>query len=441
MLNVPDAVKALYKLDRIRKNFRAHFPNGERGDITNADVVQESLHFTESLCSRDVFRFGLAEASVIEFETVGVGNIYGSVMECGIEIDVSSLTAAQISAIQAGTWDGTLVPAADSDRGYPYFRIPLGVFRVASCPRNHGAMTRRKVTAYSADQIRADPQGTIPGMPAKAPLFAYYDADVAGVLAAANGDDLTKIGEATFASAADPAVFLYDASGTKYTVTVHGRVGASEYAPLYRDGVVQDSDPSGVKADFVRAGAFDASAYYAQGEAILSAIDAAGVDFTYSNNRKKIYASNREALLAYMPWLLSPVIGAYYISTEMQARAVPITEISPGVYHGILAMPNSLSQETQRLFRAPGAIATYESPRLLDGLQPDLRCIRGDGRNHHPMVLDERRGHANRQRLGKHPLPGRAARRGALPGDAVGHEPPDRELRGAADTVYPGHSD
>ena len=149
MLNVPDAVKALYKLDRVRKNFRAHFPNGERADITNSDVVQESLHFTESLCSRDVFRFGLAEASVIEFETVGVGNIYGAVMECGIEIDVSSLTAAQISAIQAGTWDGALVLLADSDRGYPYFRVPLGVFRVDSCPRNHRAMAHRKVTAYS----------------------------------------------------------------------------------------------------------------------------------------------------------------------------------------------------------------------------------------------------------------------------------------------------
>lgn len=149
MLNVPDAVKALYKQDRVRKNFRAHFPNGERADITNSDVVQESLHFTESLCSRDVFRFGLAEASVIEFETVGVGNIYGAVMECSIEIDCSSLTAAQISAIQAGTWDGTLVPAADSDRGYAYFRIPLGVFRVDSCPRNHRAMAHRKVTAYA----------------------------------------------------------------------------------------------------------------------------------------------------------------------------------------------------------------------------------------------------------------------------------------------------
>lgn len=149
MLTIPDPVKDLFKRDRIRKNFRAHFPNGERADITNSNVVQESLHFTESLCSRDVFRFGLAEASVIEFETVGVGNIYGAVMECGIEIDVSSLTAAQISAIQAGTWDGTLVPAADSDRGYAYFRIPLGVFRVDSCPRNHRAMAHRKVTAYS----------------------------------------------------------------------------------------------------------------------------------------------------------------------------------------------------------------------------------------------------------------------------------------------------
>lgn len=149
MLNIPDSVKALYKQDGVRKNFRAHFPGGELPDITNDNIVQESVKFTESICSQDVFKFGLTEASVIEFETVGVANMYGMMIECSSEIDCSSLSAAEIAEIEAGTWDGEFVLLADSDLGFPFFRVPYGVFRVESCPRDHQAMAHRRVTAYT----------------------------------------------------------------------------------------------------------------------------------------------------------------------------------------------------------------------------------------------------------------------------------------------------
>lgn len=143
MLTIPNSVKTLYKTDGVHKNFRVHFPNGELTDITNDDVVRESLHFTESLCSQDVFKFGLAEASVLEFETVGVSNMYGMTIEASIEIDCSSLSAADKATIAGGTWDGTW------DGVNEVFAIPLGTFRVDSCPRDHQSMTHRKVTAYS----------------------------------------------------------------------------------------------------------------------------------------------------------------------------------------------------------------------------------------------------------------------------------------------------
>ena len=149
MLTIPATIQALYKSDRVRKNFRAHFPNGEYSDITNDNIVSESVKFTESVCSQDVFRFGCAESSVLEFETVGVGNMYGMTIEASFEIDTTSLSAADIATIQAGTWDGTLVLAVDSDLGYGFFRIPLGTFVVESCPRNNGAITHRQVTAYT----------------------------------------------------------------------------------------------------------------------------------------------------------------------------------------------------------------------------------------------------------------------------------------------------
>ena len=133
MLTIPESIKTLFKTDGVYKNFRASFPGGEAADITNANIVRESVKFTESVCSDDTMRFGGCERSVIEFETVGVENILGLTMECGIEIDTSSLTSAQLAAVQADPGDGVLVLAADSDIGRGYYRVPLGVFRVVIC--------------------------------------------------------------------------------------------------------------------------------------------------------------------------------------------------------------------------------------------------------------------------------------------------------------------
>ena len=151
MLTVPAKIQSLLKDDGILKNFRVHFPNGENADLTNADIVSGSVRFTESVSSKDVLQFGLAESPRIEFECVNVPNIYGMTIECGIEVDTSSLSAADITTIQGNPGDGTLVLSADSDIGYGYYRIPYGVFTVTSCPRSAGAMWKRRVEAYGRD--------------------------------------------------------------------------------------------------------------------------------------------------------------------------------------------------------------------------------------------------------------------------------------------------
>ena len=178
MLNVPETVKALFKQDGVRKNFRVHFPNNELPDITNDNIVQESVKFTESLCSQDVLKFGLTEASVIEFETVGIGNMYGMTIECGCEIDLSSLSAAEIADIAAGTWDGVYVAVGDSDIGFAYFRVPYGVFRVESCPRDHQAMTHRRVQAYSASPTNLQMSSAEKGKLAAYTLETAYTPDI-----------------------------------------------------------------------------------------------------------------------------------------------------------------------------------------------------------------------------------------------------------------------
>lgn len=138
MLNIPEVIKELFLQDGIRKNFRVHFPNGERADLVNKDIVGESVKFTESVCSQQRLRFGLTEASVIEFECVGVENIAGMTIECGIEIDVSSLPRASREAYGTRT----------ADVAFPFYAVPYGVFVVDKCPRQVD-MKRRKVTAYT----------------------------------------------------------------------------------------------------------------------------------------------------------------------------------------------------------------------------------------------------------------------------------------------------
>lgn len=177
MLNIPSSVKALFQADGVHKNFRVHFPNGEMADITNDNVVQESVKFTESLCSQSTFKFGLAEASVLEFETVGIGNMYGMTIEASCEIDCSSLSAADKATIAAGTWDGTW------DSVNEVFAVPYGTFRVDSCPRDHQSMAHRQVTAYSIGLNKTKAIGMQEAMLNRYTQYAKYNLNTQEILA------------------------------------------------------------------------------------------------------------------------------------------------------------------------------------------------------------------------------------------------------------------
>lgn len=85
MLNIPEEIKQKL-LEGCNKNFRVHFPNGEHSDITNENIVSESVSFTESICSQSELKFGLCESPYIEFETFGIGKIKGCEIECSLEI-------------------------------------------------------------------------------------------------------------------------------------------------------------------------------------------------------------------------------------------------------------------------------------------------------------------------------------------------------------------
>lgn len=122
MINISEEVKQLLKSDSTRKRIRIHFPNGDRADITDENLVEESVSFTESICSQG-FRFGLCETPRIEFETIGIENIKGKRIECSIEIETSE----------------------------GWYSIPLGLFTVSSSRINSIALNQRKIVAYAND--------------------------------------------------------------------------------------------------------------------------------------------------------------------------------------------------------------------------------------------------------------------------------------------------
>ena len=128
MLTLTEEQMNVIKKGYKRVQVTVSFPFENIPDITNEQIVYESLSFNESVCSSDVFRFGNAEASSVSFETVGVGNILGKV------IDVT-LTYEYILPVDPNH--------------IRTFDLPYGRFTVTSCPRNHENMTHRQVQAVS----------------------------------------------------------------------------------------------------------------------------------------------------------------------------------------------------------------------------------------------------------------------------------------------------
>lgn len=309
MLNIPESIKTLYKTDGTRKNLRVHFPHGEMSDITNSSIVRESLKFTESVCSQNVFRFGLAEASVIQFETVGVGNMFGMTIECAIEIDTSSLSAAEIAAIQAGTWDGTLVLLSDSDIGYGYFRIRLGTFIVDSCPRNHDTMTHRQVTAYS----RAFSSINV-NLPS-ASVWPKINARASALMALAFNAGFVEMAQPEPISTTRKPVgsVFWDSSSTSYTCYIESAPNVGYKAILSRrvpivTGIIGEQTPSFVS---IILPGYDAAAYEARGVYIADIITSGTsptADLRYNQNGRQIYSSNEDALRDRCPWLFYPCI-------------------------------------------------------------------------------------------------------------------------------------
>lgn len=149
MLTIPAEVKGLFKVDGVFHNFHVHFPGGEATDINNSQIVFESPKFTESICSQKYLKFGLTEAPQINFDAANVPNVRGTVMFCAYEIDVTSLGNAWISNHQPSGTEAWLDPQLVTlPNGLSGYRVPIGLFVVDTCPRNHELEPKRSMSAY-----------------------------------------------------------------------------------------------------------------------------------------------------------------------------------------------------------------------------------------------------------------------------------------------------
>lgn len=135
--------------DTCLKNMRIHFPNGERSDICNDNIAEDSTVLEQVLCSEDTLKFGLCssarfECTVAEIEKNGErGNIKNCKIQVYMEIDVSSLTEEEIAEYGQTSDD---VP-------YPYYRVPMFTGTVKSCKKQSN-MDMRKIIAY--DGLNSD---------------------------------------------------------------------------------------------------------------------------------------------------------------------------------------------------------------------------------------------------------------------------------------------
>lgn len=132
MIKIPDEIKRLYLEHGVKKNIRISFPNGDHEDICNDKIVLNSVKFTESICSQNTLRLGMAEASVFRCEVVDIDNIKGKQILVYNEIFCSSMVVGSVYK---------------SDLNSYVYQIPYGYFHISSATKQ-ADMRHRQIEAY-----------------------------------------------------------------------------------------------------------------------------------------------------------------------------------------------------------------------------------------------------------------------------------------------------
>ena len=129
MLDIPVRVKDALRDGRLLKEYEILILDDEgaiEDTIDNNNLVYESVHINEKLCSGDVLKFGLCEGSSIEFEYFGKPDILGKRIHVLLHVQYKN----------------------DQDQLVWYHHISMGFFTVEKCPRQFSTGIY-KATAYN----------------------------------------------------------------------------------------------------------------------------------------------------------------------------------------------------------------------------------------------------------------------------------------------------
>ncbi len=134
MLDIPVRVKDALRDGRLLKEYEIRILDDEgaiEDTIDNYNLVYESVHINEKLCSGDVLKFGLCEGSSIEFEYFGKPDILGRRINVLLHVQYKN----------------------DQDELAWYHHISIGFFTVEKCPRQFSTGIY-KATAYNKLQSK-----------------------------------------------------------------------------------------------------------------------------------------------------------------------------------------------------------------------------------------------------------------------------------------------
>lgn len=131
MINISAKYANLLKNDEVPKELVIHFPNNEYRDLTNEDIIGESMKFVESAGDTDTIKFGISDTPCFEVDVYGVPDLSNSDIEVKLICDFSEY-------------------GGDDD-----FEIIIGKFKIDKMTQNYNTELVH-ILAYSSAMIDLD---------------------------------------------------------------------------------------------------------------------------------------------------------------------------------------------------------------------------------------------------------------------------------------------
>ena len=226
MINISAKYANLLKNDEVPKELVIHFPNNEYRDLTNSDIVAESMKFVESAGDTDTIKFGISDTPCFEVDVYGVPDLSNSDIEVKLICDFSEY-------------------GGDDD-----FEIIIGRFKIDKMTQNYNTELVH-ILAYSSAMIDLSAEDItydffVHNLASSLNKYAFWSGNIERYL-----DKFTNNAFSEYYEITDPVQYN-KALGDNYSYSYRGHGLGNNYWTRV-DAVVQE-------CDYVRS--FDDDDYY-----------------------------------------------------------------------------------------------------------------------------------------------------------------------------------